>query len=484
VGIAFAVGVLVGAQAGASDQAVELSVIVLGLAALIPLSARPPRPYLVFAIAGCVLGVIAGELRAPAPPQPYAGPETVSTRATVISDPQVSKVGKFADVRWTDHAGTQRHARAFLPAAPPAGRGDAIEISTQVGGRYGEELEVSALRVTSAATEPERLRRRLRAAVSQRIAEYVPGSPGSLTLGLLIGDDSALTAEERDALRMAGLSHITAVSGWNVTLVISLIGSLCLAIGLRGRIWLAAQLVALAGYVWIVGLDPPVVRAAIMAVVALAAIRLGRPRHALTMLALSAALMVAVTPDILGSLSFQLSVLATLGVSVGSRWTTQHVGWRAWIAAPVIISLAVGLVTAPLLALRFGIVTVASVPANVLAAPLVVVATVGGSVVIATGWLPLLPDLAGTATWIACTVLLTIADALARLPAGHWRFQQPTSAAVAVLSIAVLAVMFAVTPEGRAIGRRLTHWASAEPLAAGLAGASSAVVLIAAMTLL
>lgn len=481
MGLALAGGILLGVQAANAGRPSLAGVVVLIFIGLVPLLSRPSRPYLACAAIGCLLGLGAGTLRAGQPAAPYAGTRERTVQATITSDPAMSRLGLYADMRWTDADGTARDAIAFLPRAPAAGRGDQIEAAVEVSGARGEMLGVKALRVTRSAGQVELARRRLRGWLERDLQSAVPGSPGALTLGLLIGDDSALTDDQRNDMRLAGLTHITAVSGWNVTFVIGLIGTLTFALGLRGLVWIALQLLGLAGYVWLVGLGPPVVRAAIMAVVMLAAMRLGRPSHTLTALALTAGVMACLSPGIVWSISFQLSVLATAGVGIAARWTQAWQGWHVWLLAPVATSATVGLLTMPVLALRFGIISLAAIPANLLAAPLVTTATIGGLLVIATSWLPPIADLIGAVTWLACQALLDIAATFARQPLGHWRFEPPSGALIAALHVGIGALAAAATPEGRALRRRLTAWATSEPLSAGVAGLASAAVVIAAL---
>jgi competence protein ComEC len=323
----------------------------------------------------------------------------------------------------------------------------------------------------------------VRTYLSDAVLRGVPGSPGTLALGLLIGDDSGLTRAERDQLRQAGMSHITAVSGWNVSIVVAGVGALGLALGLRGRWWALGQLAALVGYVWLVGGEPPVVRAALMTAATFAATHLGRPRHTLHALALATAVLACVTPATPATLSFQLSALATLGVAIALQWTPRWSGWRAALLGPALVSACAGLATAPLLASAFGTFTLVSIPSNVLAGPLVNFATFAGAAVA-----PL--TLAGVAkpaallTWLACWGLLEIAAFFAVAPVGHWTFAPLSSGAVAGI-YALLALGGAqLLPEGRLARRRLSAWAMAEPLPAACASLTTlAVCALALFTL-
>jgi competence protein ComEC len=301
-----------------------------------------------------------------------------------------------------------------------------------------------------------------------------------LTLGLLIGDDSALTVDERDDLRRAGLSHITAVSGWNVTLVASAVGVVLLHIGLRGWKWTILQLAALAGFVWIVGPDPPVARAALMAVAGLVAARLGRPAHSLTVLTCSAAMLLMVSPVSLTSLSFQLSVLSTGGLIVAGHICRGLTGWTSVLVTPVAVTGSIGLITAPLLAAKFGAVSLATIPANLVAAPLIPLATLGGVLVIVAS--PLAPAAAavGWLGWLVSAGVLGIARVFSSLPGAYHEFTPLTSGEEAALYLVALLIVGAIVPEGRSLLREWTDWARREPIGATVSAATVSLILLAA----
>src|SRR4051794_9246223 len=117
MGIALAFGILLGVQAGVANEVVLLTVLIGGLALVSAVVTRPVRPFVICGALGCLCGALAGWLRAPATPPPYAGPSAVVMTAQIASDPHISSVGRFADVRWMDSAGVRRNALALLPAA-------------------------------------------------------------------------------------------------------------------------------------------------------------------------------------------------------------------------------------------------------------------------------------------------------------------------------------------------------------------------------
>ncbi|HUG17295.1 MAG TPA: ComEC/Rec2 family competence protein [Thermomicrobiales bacterium] len=475
MGIAVAFGAVVGAQA--IRQPLLLAVLLASLCAVTLATVSTQRSILCVLVAGTMVGALAGFIRAPVPATPlYENPGMIE--ALVVSDPDVEQWGSSAWVEWQDPSGIDRRSYARLPSSPAIGRGDVLEASTISAGVHGEVLRVTRHRVVRPPEGAERIRRTIRARLTEVASDRITGSPGTLTLGLMIGDDSALPATERLELRQSGLSHITAVSGWNVTLVTGSIGAVFLAFRLRGWFWVLTQLTLMGTYVWVVGLDPPVTRAAIMAVVTLAAARFGRPAHSITALSLAAAIMVMLTPGILGSLSFQLSVLATFALIAALRLSERFSGWRRAVVTPPLACSMTGLATAPVLAATFGTLSLATVPANILAGPIVPIASIGGLLTMLLEPVSPLASFVGASVWLLCSAILYISRVCAGAPYAYFEFTPLAGSASAVVHLIVIASVAAATPEGRLMRRRLSGWTRAEPRAAIAAGAGMAAMLV------
>lgn len=121
-------------------------------------------------------------------------------------------------------------------------------------------------------------------------------------------------AEFYQALVRTGTLHVVALSGTNITILIRLIEKLSLPLG--GRKSGIATLVAILSFVLFVGLEPPIVRAAIMGGIATLGDFLGKRQYGLLSLLFASGVMLLIRPDWLYSLSFQLSFLATLGIII------------------------------------------------------------------------------------------------------------------------------------------------------------------------
>ncbi|MEX2314818.1 MAG: ComEC/Rec2 family competence protein, partial [Thermomicrobiales bacterium] len=220
MGIAVGLGTIFGVRAVSSSQTSVLSVIALLLATAVVTQAGA-RNLCVAAVAGCMLGVGAGMTHtADNSVMLKAAPEGAIV-GEISSDLDVRDTGAMAQFTWRDVESHHRRSVLFLPPAPIVGRGDGIEVSGEVSGATGELIFADGVRLIDRAGWIEMRRRSIRKQLTDVIQRRVPGTPGALTLGLLIGDDSALTVSEREDLQRAGLSHLTAVSGWNVTLVTS-----------------------------------------------------------------------------------------------------------------------------------------------------------------------------------------------------------------------------------------------------------------------
>ena len=201
----------------------------------------------------------------------------------------------------------------------------------------------------------------------ERAGGYLPGDDGALFRGLVIGDDRDQPTEMIERFRRSGLSHVTAVSGQNVSFLIAAMAPVLLRLRTWPRWTATVSLV-----VWFVSLtrfEPSILRAGTMAVWSATALALGRPRAPFRILATSVLVLVLVDPLLVRSVGFWLSVGATGGVTTVGPWLTARLGALGRLAGPVGITLGaqVGVVLPAILV--FGRLPVMSVPANLVAVP-------------------------------------------------------------------------------------------------------------------
>lgn len=485
MGLGLGAGLLIGSRA--ISQPLLLVLILVLLALVLQLRVLPDRSYPAIGclVAGLSIAWLAGEIRGDEFKRAVVFPEDRSIVVQVRSDPKVGRVGSTARSVWTDGDGRQHELLLLLPVWPDVIRGDVVEAT----GNLTLAGDMPALVVETAITlEPASSLNQTRHSIREHNADamirYVPGSAGSLTLGLLTGDDSGLSPEERQHLRASGLSHITAVSGWNVSIIVVTMGAIFRAVGARAGYWLVVQLAMVGGYVWIVGFEPPIIRAAIMGSVALAALHFGRPSHVYTHLILAAGIMAAITPEILESLSFQLSFLSMVGLAVASSLCTGLDGWRLVITLPVAATTAATIATGPLLAATFGTLPLLSVPANLLAGQLVSLAAFAGMAVVATTWLGPVAEIAGWIAWSLSSLILKIASGVSRTPGAYHEFAPLSTGATLTIYAGMGLLAGPFFPDVREVARKLVEWADVEQQAAGVVAACLLAVMLAGVVLI
>ena len=371
---------------------------------------------------------------------------------------------------WSDQAGI---VRIIAPASPRVAYGDVVGLTgdltptedSESGYRsYLEQHGVSGtvfartIWVEESGAGVRRALYGFGAELAERLRRAVPGDSGILLGGLVVGDDSALSGEIDEAFRKTGMSHITAVSGSNLALVVVLLMAVGNPAGLRRRlVWLGAVTAAIWLYAAVTGLEPPVVRAALMATIALLAIPFGRRPDYLTAAVLSAAGMVLYDPRLVDDIGFQLSLSASValaavaaGVSIASPVGTVRVAINGSIVAQV--------ATLPITMATFGSASLVSIPVNLLVGPLVGVAF---PVAFAGALLGDVSPLAGDALitvagWLGDLILLVI-DGFGRLPFASIAVPGLTTSGRVALLLVAVAVVVVVSEDGRRWLRRVAR---------------------------
>jgi competence protein ComEC len=261
----------------------------------------------------------------------------------------------------------------------------------------------------------------------------------SLTRGLSIGDTTDMPPRLEEDLRRAGLTHLVAVSGSNVAIVLTVVTFVVRRLGAGTRF--TVGLCALGFYVLVVGPEPSVLRAAVMGGIALAALTYGRRSEPLHALGLALMAVVAVRPGLALSVGLHLSAAATAGIVL---WAERLTRWLAplpsVVTVPLAVTLAAQIAVAPILALVFGQLSLTAPLANLLAAPAVAPATVlaltaGAAGLAFPGTAAVLAQIAGWFAWL-------IAVVGHRLGGGTWSAIEVPAIAGWVLAGAV--VMMAV----------------------------------------
>ncbi len=231
--------------------------------------------------------------------------------------------------------------------------------------------------------------------------DLAPPQAGLLR-GMVLGDDATLPPGARRELRRAGLGHLVAASGANVALlaVLAMAAGAAVGIPLRGR--LLGMLVLIAVYVPLAGGGASIRRAGVMGAAAVAATLASRPSARWHALLLAAAVTLALDPASAADPGWQLSFAAVIAIAVLAAPVAEGLRCRGvpWAAAEALaLTVAATIGTAPVSAARFGTVSLASLPANIVVAAVVAPVTWLG--MLAALAAQVAPALAWPLVWLA-----------------------------------------------------------------------------------
>jgi competence protein ComEC len=418
----------------------------------------PLLPRLSVLAALLVLGTCAGSWRASQSVLP-AGPGTVSgllssksevvIRGTVLDDPRpkADRQQVVLESIQADGQAAKGRILAWIPRAVDIATGDRLLFRARLeepqdfdGFGYRAFLArqgVGAIARTFAATvtghEAFGLAAgaaRLRGTLVGGLNTIVPEPEASLGAGILLGVRSSIDPAVSASFATAGLTHVVAISGWNIAIVGALVARLLEGLRRRmgGRL-LVEPLTAMAigGYVVLVGSSPSVIRAALMAGALMIGRQAGSRSHAASALLLAALAMLLVAPSVLWDVGFQLSLLATAGLILfGAPIERRLHRLPGWLREPVALTLAAQLTTLPVILATFERVSLVAPVANVLVVPLVPLVMLASAVAAVVGvvgsaiQLPFLTDatswFAGGSAWLGLRLMILAGSGAAALP--------------------------------------------------------------------
>ncbi len=327
---------------------------------------------------------------------------------------------------------------------PPHRYGDEVTISGKLrrpevieGFDYPHYLELSGIRAvmtrgsvktTESATKrpPDARTYRvfgllydLRKSVEDRIGLILPEPHASLLAGLLTGSRRGLPKHLSDDFRASGITHIIAVSGYNITIILTLLGNALFWLPAKRRFWPLVLMVT--AFTIFVGAGAPVVRAAIMGIlglIALQAERVAIPR--LTILWTAFFMLLWNPMQIWYDASFQLSFLAVIGITELGPWlkrVLKKVPETFAIRESLVATLAAQIGTLPISILIFRQFSLVSPIVNILVAPLVPLSMLVGSMslLLSLLWMPLSLAI-GYLIWSLLQAIIFIAHLGAMMP--------------------------------------------------------------------
>jgi competence protein ComEC len=365
---------------------------------------------------------------------------------------------------------------AQMPAYPRLIGGDTISWTGRVraltNSDYDRYLAAQGLVATCEATglslvrhddSPAGRLEALRQASGDALQRVLPEPGGGLAAAILIGLRDRVDKNVAAAFTAAGVSHIVAISGWNIAIVAATVAAL-----IRGRMTrrrrAVVTILAIVAYTLFAGASASVLRAAVMAGVALAAAESGRGSRVMVGLAWAVALMILIAPPVVADVGFQLSAAATAGLV---EWATPLTKWLtlrvprlpAALRESLGVSLAAQAATLPIVLLTFGRLAIIAPAANLVAVPLVPPVMAAGAVAFVAGWAAALGAPAAIAGLLAMpaalllSALIAVVAAAAAVPGANQTLAFPANVAAAAGAAALLLAMHRALSGGRSRAR-------------------------------
>ncbi|MGB3733963.1 MAG: ComEC/Rec2 family competence protein [Ilumatobacter sp.] len=329
------------------------------------------------------LGSYRGWVRMVDDPQPYPS----STRVIVEIEGERFEI-------WSRGRAQQLRVGEWRGGEWIAMDGERVQLDEERAGRVAwqhvvGEFELEWASDVDAGGPVARASNRVRASI-ERASSALPGDDASLFRGLVVGDDRDQPREMIDRFRASGLSHLTAVSGQNVSFLLAAAGPMLR----RLRPWMrwAVTIALIAWFVALTRYEPSIVRAGAMAGLSTTAFLLGRDRAPVRILAVAVTGLVLIDPLLVRSVGFWLSVGATLGVSAVGPWLAvrfDRIDHTGIFSLPLGVTLGAQIGVMVPAVLVFGRLPLVSIPANLLAVPVAgMVMLYGMPAGLVAGWIP------------------------------------------------------------------------------------------------
>jgi len=379
---------------------------------------------------------------------------TVEIKGTVTRDPDVRDKSTHLNLSTTEiklDTGQQEvegTALLFVPRYPPYKYGDVLRVTGKLEtppqlddfdykGYLAHQGIYTIMRYPEIKIEargqgfkPLEWIYSLRNQMAGTLAKVLPEPQASLAQAIILGIRGGVSPSLKTDFARTGTSHLLAISGLHLSIIAGILLSIGIWIFGRRRylyVWLALVIIWL--YALLTGMHPPVVRGAIMASLFLTAELLGRQRSAITALTFAAAIMVGLSPYILGDAAFQLSFLAMTGLvflfpafqALGRKVIKAILGEDGTIVSIVNVAsdtlsatLSAIIAVWPVVAYYFGIISLVGPVATFLALPALPGIIITGALIGVLGFIALpIAQVMGWLAWLFLSYIIAVVNGLA-----------------------------------------------------------------------
>lgn len=321
-------------------------------------------------------------------------PEDDLSGTAVVSTESIESFGAFYPVKGA--------AKVYARDIGSLERGDIVELEGMLEAPVFKNPNIAAeirdARITLVEkhkTGPFILITGLRRLLIARLAFVLPEPAAGFSAGLLLGYRAAIPADIMEDFRRTGLTHILAVSGFNIIIIIEAVSRMLMF--LRRRTADVVTIIFMVFFVLLTGASASVVRAAIMGSLALAARIAGRKNSGLRSLALAACAMAFINPFIIFyDIGFQLSFGAAAGILLFSRKLKdffKKIPERFGLKDGCAVTLAAQIFTLPVIIYHFRAFSLITLFANLIVLPFIPIIMLGGFLSLALGFIAAGPTL-------------------------------------------------------------------------------------------
>ncbi len=302
---------------------------------------------------------------------------------------------------------------------PMVYRGDTVKVQGKLFKTRGSHQASISFANISVEGHRSSLVDRLRRRFSAGMQAALPEPLASFALGLLIGQRTTIPESVNQRLSTVGLTHLVAVSGYNLTILVLAVRHL---LGKRSKYQSTVLSLLLIGlFLMVTGLSASIVRAALVSLLSIGAWYYGRTLRPLLLLSLVAALTAGLNPLYLWSdIGWYLSFLAFFGVLVIAPMLTERLFGNKKVQPLTLVlieTISAQLMAAPLIMYIFGQISLVAIVSNLIVVPLVPLAMLL-SLIAGLGGM-FLPTVAGWIAWparILLTYIIDIVTALSNVP--------------------------------------------------------------------
>lgn len=346
----------------------------------------------------------------------------------------------------------------------------------------------------------------VRCALMQSLNRVLPEPHSAIAIGILLGMKSGIPADFNRALSETGTTHILAISGLNLTIVLGImLGAVVWLIGRYGYIYVWLTMAGMWSYVLLTGMQPTVVRAAVMGSMFLTAEFFGRQKSAVNALVFTVAVMAGFQPQVLWQADFQMSFMAMAGLVMlapdwqkrGRDYVSRAFGGEAFqakaftfLSDSLAVTAAATVAVYPVIAYYFDIVSLVGLPATFFAAlalPGIIITSAvtaaAGLVALPVGWI------GGWADWLFISYLTWVVRSFHALPLssvqvtwGGWHvFSYYLFLAAVISGLKYRQQTAAFFSRAFEIGREITGRLSTLPSGPGLKWAIIPLLIIASL---